>query len=126
MHVNKFNVIISEPPISKVTFAFNSINIILMNNFFKSVAILEGISYLILFFNMLFIKTSNPTLYKLLLFPLGMTHGILFVGYIILTVLINKYQKWNFRVFSIVLIASLLPFATFFVEKKYIKECINF
>ena len=97
-----------------------------MNNFFKSVAILEGISYLILFFNMLFIKTSNPTLYKLLLFPLGMTHGILFVGYIILTVLINKYQKWNFRVFSIVLIASLLPFATFFVEKKYIKECINF
>jgi integral membrane protein len=93
-----------------------------MNRIFKNVAILEGISYLVLFSNMLFIKPTNPVLYKTLLYPIGMTHGMLFIGYIILAVLIKKYQQWDLKIFSTVLIASLLPFATFFVEKKYLKN----
>lgn len=93
-----------------------------MDKFFKNVAILEGISYLVLFSNMIFLKHSNPILYKTLLFPIGMTHGILFIGYIILAVLIKKSQEWDSKTFLTILIASLLPFATFFVEKKYLKN----
>ncbi len=93
-----------------------------MNKIFKNIAILEGISYLVLFSNMLFIKPTNPVLYKTLLYPIGMSHGILFIGYIILAILIKKSQKWDLKVFFTVLIASLLPFATFFVEKKYLKH----
>ena len=93
-----------------------------MNKIFKNVAILEGISYLVLFSNMLFVKHTNPILYKKLLYPIGMTHGMLFIGYIILAVLLKKSQKWNIKVFSTILIASLLPFATFFIEKKYLKH----
>lgn len=93
-----------------------------MNRIFKNVAILEGISYLVLFSNMLFIKPTNLVLYKTLLYPIGMSHGMLFIGYIILAVFIKKSQEWDFKIFSIVLIASLLPFATFFVEKKYLKN----
>lgn len=93
-----------------------------MDKIFKNIAILEGISYLVLFSNMLFIKHSYTELYKTLLFPIGMSHGILFIGYIILAILIKKSQEWDLKALSTVLIASLLPFATFFVEKKYLKN----
>lgn len=93
-----------------------------MLKIFKYTAILEGISYLVLFFNMLFIKPSNLELYKSLLYPIGMTHGILFIGYILLTLLLIKSQKWNFKTSFIILGASLLPFATFYIEKKYLRN----
>ena len=91
-----------------------------MVRLFKNIAILEGISYLILFANMLIIKPTNLDLYNSLLYPIGMTHGILFIGYVVLTLLIMKNQKWSFGTLSIVLIASLLPLATFYVERKYV------
>lgn len=92
-----------------------------MVRIFKNIAILEGISYLVLFANMLLIKPTNLALYKTFLYPIGMTHGVLFIGYVALAFLITKSQKWSFGTLSIVLIASLLPFATFFVERKYVK-----
>jgi len=91
-----------------------------MLKIFKITAILEGISYLVLFSNMLFIKPTNFALYKTLLYPIGMSHGVLFIGYVLLAFLLKNAQKWNFKVFSIILIASLVPFGTFYVEKKYL------
>jgi integral membrane protein len=91
-----------------------------MLKIFKVTAILEGISYLVLFSNMLFIKPTNMELYKTLLYPIGMSHGILFIGYVLLAFLLKKAQNWNFKVFGIILIASLLPFGTFYIEKKYL------
>ena len=93
-----------------------------MVRIFKNVAILEGISYLVLFLNMIFNKHSNPVLYKILLYPIGMSHGILFMVYILFAILLKKSQNWNLKDFLTILIASLLPFATFFVEKKYLKN----
>jgi integral membrane protein len=93
-----------------------------MLKIFKVTAILEGISYLVLFSNMLFIKPTNFTLYKTLLYPIGMSHGILFIGYVVLAILLKKSQKWDFKNFSIILIASLIPLGTFYVDKKYLKN----
>jgi len=94
----------------------------LMDRIFKNIAIQEGISYLVLFSNMLLIKPLNPVLYKTFLYPIGMTHGMLFIGYIVLAVLLKKSQGWDLKSFLTILIASLLPFATFFVEKKYLRN----
>jgi integral membrane protein len=91
-----------------------------MLKIFKVTAILEGISYLLLFSNMLLIKPTNMALYKTLLYPIGMSHGVLFIGYVLLAFLLKKPQNWNIKVFGIVLIASLLPFGTFYIEKKYL------
>jgi integral membrane protein len=91
-----------------------------MLKIFKITAILEGISYLVLFSNMLFIKPTNLVLYKTLLYPIGMSHGVLFIGYVLLAILLKKSQKWDFKTFGIILIASLLPFGTFYIEKKYL------
>jgi len=96
-----------------------------MVKIFKNIAILEGISYLALFANMLLVKPTNLELYKTFLYPIGMTHGVLFIGYVALAFLITKSQKWSFGTLSIVLIASLLPLATFFVERKYVQVPVN-
>ena len=93
-----------------------------MTKIFKFTAILEGISYLVLFANMLLIKPNNIILYQKLLYPIGMAHGVLFIGYVILAFLIKKSQNWSLKDFFIVQIASLLPFGTFYIEKKYVKN----
>ncbi|MCV9934379.1 DUF3817 domain-containing protein [Flavobacterium sp. LS1R47] len=93
-----------------------------MLKIFKITAILEGISYLVLFSNMLFIKPTNLALYKTLLFPIGMSHGLLFMGYIFLAILLKSAQKWDFKTFMLILIASVIPFGTFYVEYKYLKN----
>jgi len=93
-----------------------------MLRIFKITAILEGISYLVLFSNMLFIKPTNIELYKTLLYPIGMSHGVLFIGYILLAFLLKKSQQWNFKTFGIVLAASLVPCGTFYMEKKYLQN----
>nr|WP_315202874.1 DUF3817 domain-containing protein [uncultured Flavobacterium sp.] len=91
-----------------------------MLKIFKITAILEGISYLVLFSNMLFIKPTNLDLYKTLLYPIGMSHGVLFIGYVLLAILLKNACKWDFKIFSFILVASLLPFGTFYIEKKYL------
>ncbi|WP_309612527.1 DUF3817 domain-containing protein [Flavobacterium sp.] len=93
-----------------------------MTKLFKFIAIAEGISYLVLFFNMLVLKRLNPELYKSLLYPIGMAHGLLFISYVILAFMIWKNQKWTIKEFLIVQVASLIPFGTFYIEKKYIKH----
>jgi integral membrane protein len=94
-------------------------------NVFRWIAISEGISYLALLANMLFIKPSDLVLYKSLLYPIGMAHGVLFIGYILLAILLAKSLRWNFVSLGIVLFASLLPFATFIVERRYLKRDIH-
>jgi integral membrane protein len=93
-----------------------------MLKIFKITAILEGISYLALFSNMLFIKPSNLELYHSLLYPIGMSHGVLFIGYVLLAFVVKSSQKWSFKTLFIILIASLIPFGAFYVEKKYLKN----
>ena len=93
-----------------------------MLKIFKVTAILEGISYLVLFSNMLFIKPTNMELYKTLLYPIGMSHGVLFIGYVLLAFLLKNAQKWDFKSFGFILVASLLPFGTFYMEKKYLQN----
>jgi integral membrane protein len=51
-----------------------------------------------------------------------MSHGVLFIGYVALAILLKKSQNWNFISLGFILLASLLPFATFFIEKRYLKN----
>lgn len=93
-----------------------------MLRIFKVVAFLEGVSYLTLFANMLLIKPNNPELYKTLLFPVGMGHGLLFIAYLILAVMLKIEQEWDWKKFGIICLASILPFGTFYVEYKYLRD----
>ena len=64
-----------------------------MKIIFRIIAFLEGISYIILLFICVPIKYlgGDDQWVKLL----GMPHGILFVGYILMAFLIKKEEHWN-------------------------------
>jgi len=93
-----------------------------MIKIFKISAILEGISYLVLLLNMLVTKRIDAELYIELRFIIGMIHGLLFLGYILLAIMIKDQMKWNGKDFFLILISSILPFGTFWVERKYLTE----
>jgi integral membrane protein len=91
-----------------------------MKNTFRIIAFLEGLSYILLLFVAVPIKYSlgDPAYVKLL----GMPHGLLFVAYIILAYLIKENENWVIKDLGIVLLASILPFGTFYVDWKYLKK----
>ena len=88
-----------------------------MLNLFKYTSLLEGISYILLLFVGVPLKYfgDNPIVVK----SLGMPHGILFLAYIVMALLIREKMNWDAKSTFGVLIASILPFGTFYVNKKY-------
>lgn len=88
---------------------------------FKITALSEGISFLALLVNMLIIKPYYFNLYKILLKPIGMIHGILFILYVVLAFLLKEEKKWNLKKFSHIILASFIPFGTFYIDTKYLK-----
>jgi len=89
-----------------------------MKSFFRIVALLEGVSYILLMTLGLYFKyqLNDATYVKLL----GMPHGVLFILYILIALLLRKQEQWSFINFGIILFASLIPFGTFYVDRKYL------
>ncbi len=86
---------------------------------FRIISFLEGLSYLLLLFVAVPIKYfGNDASYVKML---GMPHSLLFVIYIILAFLLKPEMKWNNKTFFTVLIASVIPFGTFYIDRKYLK-----
>ena len=83
---------------------------------FKIVAILEGVSFLGL------LGIAMPLKYILGLPAatevVGMAHGLLFIAYVLMVVLIRKQLSWNLKVTALALMASVLPFGPFVVDRK--------
>ena len=90
-----------------------------MKTFFRVVSFLEGTSYILLLFVAVPVKywMNDPQYVKLL----GMPHGLLFVGYLVLAFLLKPELKWSIREFGVILLASILPFGTFYIDKKYLR-----
>ena len=88
-------------------------------NIFRIVAFLEGVSYILLLFIATPIKYlfDNPQYVKLF----GMPHGLLFMGYIIIAFMIKKNMNWTSQQFRNVLLASIIPLGTFYIDRKYLK-----
>jgi len=84
----------------------------------RVLAIMEGISYLLFALTMplkYMYEIGMPN--KIV----GMAHGVLFIAYILWVYFVGKEHKWSFQKMGISWIASLLPFATFWVDAKYLK-----
>jgi integral membrane protein len=89
-----------------------------MKLFFRIVAFLEGVSYILLMTVGLYSKYQlNDESYVKLL---GMPHGLLFVLYIIIAFSLRENENWDTKDFSIVLLASIIPFGTFYIGRRYL------
>ncbi len=81
----------------------------------KILAILEGISYLSFAITVPLKKLYDmpkPNFY------VGMTHGVLFILYIIFVMLVKKDAKWSLKTTLWALVASIIPFGTFVADAK--------
>ena len=91
-----------------------------MKNFFRIVAFLEGVSYILLLFIAVPLKYWGED--DSYVGSLGMSHGLLFISYLILAFLIKDDEHWKSKDFGIILLASILRFGTFYVDRKYLKN----
>ena len=86
---------------------------------FRYIAIIEGISYLLFGITMplkYVYEIMEPNYY------IGMAHGVLFLLYCFLGLGCAIHYKWKIGFSFLVFLASLIPFGTFYLEAKYLKE----
>lgn len=51
----------------------------------------------------------------------GMAHGVLFLVYVVIAIVIAIQLKWNLKTTVIVLAMSVVPFGTFWMEEHYLE-----
>ena len=87
---------------------------------FRAIALIEGISYIVLLFIAMPLKymagIDEAVKYT------GWAHGLLFVLYAILLLQVWTEYKWKFGKVVVIFLASLVPFAPFWVEKRLKSE----
>jgi integral membrane protein len=85
----------------------------------RLLAWLEGISFLLL------IGVGMPLKYYFEMprpnLMIGMAHGILFIAYCLLVLVVHRERKWNNGKTFWALFASLLPFGTFVADSRIFK-----
>ncbi|SFT42604.1 integral membrane protein [Lishizhenia tianjinensis] len=86
---------------------------------FRKIAILEGVSWLLLLVTMgmkygMDIYWPNKIV--------GYAHGFLFIAYVFFLLYFLYTKKWKFGFGVLAFVASLLPFGTFYLDKKYLKN----
>jgi integral membrane protein len=85
----------------------------------RIIAFLEGISFLLLLGIAMPLKylASYPGPVKIV----GMAHGVLFIAYVVWLVLAHVEYRWGFGKTVLAFIASLIPFGTFYADKKWFR-----
>ena len=83
---------------------------------FRQIGFIEGLSYLTLFFIAMPLKYGFDM--PLAVKYVGMTHGILFIGYVVLLAMAASKYKWNLKYTGLLFLASLIPFGTFYTDRK--------
>lgn len=90
---------------------------------FGWVAVAEGISYLVLLLIAMPVKyLLHEPVGTLLVKYVGWAHGVLFVLYVFLLFLCMMKYSWRFGKTALYFLLSLIPFGTFWVDKKLKEE----
>jgi len=86
----------------------------------RLVAFIEGVSFLIILFVTMPLKYffSSPTPNKFF----GMMHGVLFILYVVGVLWVAFGQQWNLKKIALALLASIIPFGTFWADVKLFRE----
>ena len=91
-----------------------------MLNTFRTLSIIEGLSLIALF------MIAMPAKYYFASFDIvwviGMTHGILWLLYVVFSLAVSHKQRWSVIFWGVVLIASIIPFACFILDRELKKE----
>jgi integral membrane protein len=86
----------------------------------RVVGFLEGISFLVLLGIAMPLKYlfGQPEAVRIV----GMAHGVLFVAYVLLVLQVSIERSWSWKKALLALAVSVVPFGTFWAEKKLFQE----
>jgi integral membrane protein len=86
---------------------------------FRLISFIEGISFLVLIFIAMPLKyfAGIPLAVKIV----GMTHGVLFILFVIALYMAMKRYQWKFLTFQL-FVYSLIPFGFILIEKTIMKS----
>jgi len=89
-------------------------------NKFRLISLVEGVSFLLLLF------VAMPLKYQMgmpqAVTVMGWAHGLLFMVYISMAMSLSARQGWSGMFTTLVMLAGMLPFACFILEKRLKKE----
>ena len=88
----------------------------------RLLAILEGTSYLLFSFTIPLKYCYQISLPNKIV---GVIHGILFILFCVWTLYCANQKKWKIKKTFICLISSLVPFATFIIDHKILRQEIE-
>lgn len=89
---------------------------------FLPVSLAEGISFLVLLLIAMPLKYFAG--FPQAVMVVGMLHGLLFIAYVVLALLVRNELSWGFRRLLWVLILSVLPAGAFFAERSTRAEAL--
>lgn len=86
---------------------------------FRIITLIEGFSLLVLLFLAMPLKYiwNLPQMVQVV----GMVHGILFLLFVVLAILVFDELKWSLKTFGMVMLASVIPFGAIYIDKKHLK-----
>lgn len=82
---------------------------------FRVISLAEGVSYLVLLGIAMPLKyaAGQPSAVRIV----GMVHGVLFVAFVLGLLRAAKTERWGLRRIAVAMIAALLPFGAFWLER---------
>lgn len=87
-----------------------------MLNAFRLIGLLEGLSFITLL-SLVWVFQSREYIW-----PVGMTHGILFLTYFTVSLMVSHKQGWSIQLWLTVLLSSVIPFA-FIPQDLWLSSC---
>lgn len=81
-----------------------------MLKLFRAISIMEGLSYLAI------LSVTIGLIGRDFVFQIGIGHGVLFMLYLILSIVVSDRQRWSLKIWLPLFFASIIPFAFILVE----------
>lgn len=80
---------------------------------FRILSVIEGLSLIAL------LLIAMPAKYQFgydFVWPVGMTHGLLWMAFVVMSLAVSHQQKWSILWWLLALVCSVIPFAFLFLD----------
>ena len=86
---------------------------------FRVLSVLEGLSLITLLF------IAMPARYQFgvdFVWPVGMAHGVLWLAFVVMSLLVSHLQRWSIGAWLLALLCSVLPFGFLLLDARLRRE----
>ncbi len=86
---------------------------------FRLLSLIEGLSLLVLLF------LAMPAKYQFghdFVWPVGMTHGVLWLAYVLASLVVSHLRKWSVGAWLLALLSSVVPFGFVLLDRRLKRE----